>query len=250
MPITEAAHGATKAQGAVIASRPAGMPLHGDGHGLDKREGGGTPHLHDGARRARRPGRGHRAPRLRRPVGGFGNRHRRRTVGLLRRVLLRPHRPCRRPLRRHLGAWRCGAWGVLAVGIFADGTYGDGWNGVSGPVKGLIYGDGGQLVAQAAHVVIGFLWAWGVTWLIFVVAKRFTQIRVSPQAELEGLDMPEFGALCYPDFVLATTKTGGHAPASHEQSAGPAPAFVGHEPAVTSSPPPSPGTDRDVGRPQ
>jgi len=144
-----------------------------------------------------------------------------------------------------------GAWGVLAVGIFADGTYGDGWNGVSGPVKGLIYGDGGQLAAQAAHVVIGFLWAWGVTWLIFTVAKRFMQIRVSPQTELEGLDMPEFGALCYPDFVLATTKTGGHAPTTGppmEQSSGPAPAFVGHEPA--SAPPPPPVTERDLGRPE
>jgi Amt family ammonium transporter len=143
-----------------------------------------------------------------------------------------------------------GAWGVLAVGIFADGTYGDGWNGVSGPVKGLIYGDGGQLVAQAAHVVVGFLWAWGITWLIFTVAKRFMQIRVSAQTELEGLDMSEFGALCYPDFVLATTKTGGHAP-SGEHPLGPEPAFVGQEPSVTGSPPaPPPATDRDLGRPQ
>ena len=31
-----------------------------------------------------------------------------------------------------------GAWGVLSLGIFADGTYGDGWNGVPGPVKGLL----------------------------------------------------------------------------------------------------------------
>ena len=104
-----------------------------------------------------------------------------------------------------------GAWGVLAVGIFADGTYGAGWNGVAGNVKGIIYGDGGQLLAQAVHVVVGFAWAWGVTWLIFVIAKRFMKIRVSAEVELEGLDMPEFGALCYPDFVLATTKTGGHA---------------------------------------
>lgn len=146
-----------------------------------------------------------------------------------------------------------GAWGVLAVGIFADGTYGDGWNGVSGPVKGLIYGDGGQLAAQAAHVVVGFVWAWGVTWLIFTVAKRFMQIRVSPQTELEGLDMPEFGALCYPDFVLATTKTGGHAPAAAspvEHSSRPSPAFVDHDPASTGSPPPPSATDRDLGRPQ
>ena len=29
-------------------------------------------------------------------------------------------------------------------------------------------------------------------------------IRVSREAEIEGIDMPEFGALCYPDFVLAS----------------------------------------------
>ena len=110
----------------------------------------------------------------------------------------------------------CGMWGVLAVGIFADGTYGDGWNGVKGGVKGLLYGDPGQLGAQIFHAVLGFVWAFGITWLIFGVAKRFITLRVSAEAELEGLDMPEFGALCYPDFVLATTKTGGHAPAEGE----------------------------------
>ena len=102
----------------------------------------------------------------------------------------------------------CGAWGVLSVGIFADGTYGDGWNGVKGGVKGLLYGDGGQLVAQVAHAVVGFAWAFGTTWIIFTVAKRFMKIRVSPEAELEGLDVPEFGALCYPDFVLASHSSG------------------------------------------
>ena len=44
----------------------------------------------------------------------------------------------------------CGAWGVLAVGLFADGTYGAGWNGVSGNVKGLFYGDGGQLSRRSS----------------------------------------------------------------------------------------------------
>ncbi len=104
----------------------------------------------------------------------------------------------------------CGAWGVLSLGIFADGTYGDGWNGIAGNVKGALYGDFGQLWAQIAHVVIGFAWAFGITYAIFMVAKRFVKVRVAPEAEIEGLDMPEFGALCYPDFVLATTKTGGH----------------------------------------
>ena len=49
---------------------------------------------------------------------------------------------------------------------------------------------------------VGFIWAWGITYLIFKIAKKFMQIRVSPEAEIEGLDVPEFGALCYPDFVL------------------------------------------------
>jgi Amt family ammonium transporter len=98
----------------------------------------------------------------------------------------------------------CGAWGVISVGIFADGTYGDGWNGVKGTVTGIIYGGSGwgQLAAQVAHAVVGFVWAFGITYLIFTIAKSFMKIRVSEQAELEGLDLPEFGALCYPDFVL------------------------------------------------
>src|SRR5262249_11049585 len=79
----------------------------------------------------------------------------------------------------------CGAWGVLAVGIFADGTYGDGWNGVSGGVTGLLYGGGlGQLAAQLAHVILGFIWAFGVTYLIFIVARRLMKIRVSEEVEL------------------------------------------------------------------
>ena len=109
----------------------------------------------------------------------------------------------------------CGAWGVLAVGLFADGTYGIGWNGVGANstqgVRGLFYGDGGQLVAQLFHVVIGFIWAWGVMWLIFKFASNFMKIRVSPEVEIQGLDMPEFGVLAYPDFVLTSTHAGGSA---------------------------------------
>ena len=103
----------------------------------------------------------------------------------------------------------CGAWGVLALGIFADGTYGAGFNGVNGNVKGLLYGDGGQFVAQCVHMVAGFVWAFGLGWLLFTVAKKFMAIRVSPEAEVEGLDVPEFGMLAYPDFVMHRT-TGGH----------------------------------------
>ena len=91
-----------------------------------------------------------------------------------------------------------------------------GWNGVSGNVTGLFYGGGGggQLIAQMFEVVVGFIWAWGIAWVIFSIAKRFMKIRVSEEAEIEGLDIPEFGALCYPDFVLHNS------PAGHVMSAG------------------------------
>ena len=96
----------------------------------------------------------------------------------------------------------CGLWGLLAVGLFADGTYGSGWNGVAGNVTGLFYGDAGQLGAQIINAAVGFVWAWGVVWVIFSIVKRFTSIRVSREAEIDGIDMHEFGAYCYPDFVL------------------------------------------------
>ena len=39
---------------------------------------------------------------------------------------------------------------------------------------------------RSFHVVVGFIWAWGVTWLIFTIAKNFMQIRVSPEVEIAG----------------------------------------------------------------
>jgi Amt family ammonium transporter len=51
-------------------------------------------------------------------------------------------------------------------------------------------------------VIVGFIWAWGAMYLLFLLAKRFMQTRVSPEVEIEGLDEGEFGQVCYPDFVL------------------------------------------------
>jgi len=89
----------------------------------------------------------------------------------------------------------CGLWGVLSVGLFADGT------GIGG-VKGLFYGDAGQLVAQMIGVVtlLGCVFTLSFVFNLFV--DYFIGQRVSPQAELEGLDIPEMGALGYPEFVL------------------------------------------------
>lgn len=96
----------------------------------------------------------------------------------------------------------CGAWGVLAVGLFADGTYGASWNGVSGNVSGLFYGDGGQLAAQAISIVVCFAWAFGVTTVLFGLYKMVSSIRVTAEVEIQGLDVPEFGVAGYSGFVM------------------------------------------------
>lgn len=88
----------------------------------------------------------------------------------------------------------CGAWGLLALGIFADGTYGG--------VAGLLYGDSGFFLIQALSVVVNFAWAFGLGVLVFWVLKKTIGIRVSPEEELEGLDIGEHGMSAYPNYVM------------------------------------------------
>ena len=95
-----------------------------------------------------------------------------------------------------------GAWGVLSVGLFADGKYGDGWNGVPGTVRGLFYGDASQLMAQIIGTLTCAIWVFGMFYIFFKVLDGIIGNRVSAETELEGLDMPEMGAIGYPDFVL------------------------------------------------
>ena len=103
-----------------------------------------------------------------------------------------------------------GIWGVISVGLFADGrsNYGGAWNGVPGSVTGLFYGDGGQLVAQLMGVatLIGFVFT--MSFVLNMVIQAVMGQRVSAKTELEGLDIPEMGALAYPDFVLKAGEMG------------------------------------------
>ncbi len=95
-----------------------------------------------------------------------------------------------------------GIWGVIALGLFADGSYGDGFNGVAGGVKGLFYGDASQLVAQLIAVAVLFVWGFGVSFLFFKLLDKVWGLRVAPEVELDGLDIPEMGVLAYPDMQL------------------------------------------------
>jgi len=92
----------------------------------------------------------------------------------------------------------CGIWGALAVGIFADGSYGDGWNGVAGPVRGILFGDPSQLVAQLIGVTVNVVVVFTLAMIFFVIVERTMGNRVSSEVEWTGLDPLEMGSDAYP----------------------------------------------------
>jgi len=105
----------------------------------------------------------------------------------------------------------CGTLGVLSVGLFADGTYGAGWNGGGAAdylgqagkgVTGLLYGDTQQFLCQLLGAGVNIVWAFGGTLLVFSIVNAMWKMRVTPEVELEGLDVPEFGGLAYPEDAV------------------------------------------------
>jgi Amt family ammonium transporter len=92
----------------------------------------------------------------------------------------------------------CGTWGAISVGIFADGSFGEGWNGVAGPVRGLLFGDARQLVAQAIGVVTNAVLVFSVAYGFFFLLDRLVGNRVLAEVETTGLDELEMGSDAYP----------------------------------------------------
>jgi Amt family ammonium transporter len=90
----------------------------------------------------------------------------------------------------------CGVWGTLAVGLFMNDA-------------GLLVGGGGtQLLVQLVGVVAAFAWAFPVSLAIFYAIKATVGLRVSPQEELEGLDIHEHGMYAYPAHLVNDPYTG------------------------------------------
>src|ERR1700685_3443040 len=108
----------------------------------------------------------------------------------------------------------CGWFGAVAVGIFADGTYGAGWNGVGAAaylgkagqgVTGLLHGDTRQFVCQLMGASIYAFWAFGATYAVFWVVNKVKSMRVVPECEEEGLDVPGVGMLGYPEDAVTAS---------------------------------------------
>ena len=109
----------------------------------------------------------------------------------------------------------CGWLGAVCVGIFADGTYGAGWNGVGATtylgkaglgVTGLLYGDVRQFLLQLAGATLCVVYAFGLTYVVFSIVNSIRSMRVAREVELEGLDVPEFGMLAYPEDAMSEVK--------------------------------------------
>jgi len=111
----------------------------------------------------------------------------------------------------------CGWFGAVCVGIFADGTYGAGWNGVGVTtylgkagqgVTGLLHGDSTQFLTQLGGATLMAIYAFGATYVAFKVVNGIRSMRVSKEAELSGLDVPEFGMMAYPEDAVELLAAG------------------------------------------
>lgn len=81
----------------------------------------------------------------------------------------------------------CGAWGTLAAGIFNMG-------GTSVKIIGV----------QMLGIGSCFIWTFGTAFLMFKLIEAAIGLRVSPEEELEGLDISEHGGIAYPDFGVSS----------------------------------------------
>jgi Amt family ammonium transporter len=84
----------------------------------------------------------------------------------------------------------CGAWGTIAAALFHENLF-----------LGLEYDLMGTLMTQVIGVVVAFVWTFTLSFIMFKVIAAVVGLRVSPEEEMEGLDIGEHGANAYPDFA-------------------------------------------------
>jgi Amt family ammonium transporter len=105
----------------------------------------------------------------------------------------------------------CGIFGTLCVGLFTTsdlstsvltGPFGTAACG--GPYAGLFFGGGTkQLIAQVVGVLCVGAYVSIVSSICWLIIRALVGLRVSPQEEVEGLDIGEHGNEAYHGFVMA-----------------------------------------------
>ena len=71
-------------------------------------------------------------------------------------------------------------------------------------MTGLIHGDTRQFLVQLGGATLYAIWAFGATYLVFSLVNKVKSMRVTPEVEEEGLDVPEFGMPAYPEDAVVT----------------------------------------------
>jgi Amt family ammonium transporter len=101
-----------------------------------------------------------------------------------------------------------GIWGTLALGLFYD-------NDVATSVAALATGLSRfeQTLVQLKGIVTVGAFSFVASMAFWFAIKAIMGVRVSPEEELEGLDMGEHGNSAYPDFAVHSSFSGGSLPA-------------------------------------
>jgi len=88
-----------------------------------------------------------------------------------------------------------GTLGALLTGVFATSAVNDGLKDAAGKVLplGMVDGNGGQVLNQAIGVAISWVLAIVGTLIILKICDAIFGLRVSPEEELEGLDVSMHG---------------------------------------------------------
>lgn len=97
-----------------------------------------------------------------------------------------------------------GTWGAIATGLFATTAVNElGAN-------GLFYGDPSLVVKQLISIVATYAFAGIGTFIILKVVGLFTQLRVTEEEEVTGLDLSLHGEEAYRDGALTVSMAQGH----------------------------------------
>jgi ammonium transporter, Amt family len=83
-----------------------------------------------------------------------------------------------------------GMLGAVLTGVFADPS-------INEAGKGLLYGNPGQVLIQVLSVVVTIIYSAIATFVILMVAKALTGLRVSPEEEISGLDSSQHREKAY-----------------------------------------------------
>jgi ammonium transporter, Amt family len=96
----------------------------------------------------------------------------------------------------------CGIFGTICVGLFAQDQFTPNTTG-----NGLFFGGGTKLLfAQLAGIAGVGVFVFITSLIFWHIIKATIGVRVSPEEEIEGLDISEHGNIAYPDFVTVTAR--------------------------------------------